>query len=185
MISLNENLGGSVSLAEIEKHAKAYADIRDQRNTLVAEANEKIERIKRDLLPVLRKLTAREAEKFSALYAAIEAAPELFTAPRTQVFHGLKVGFQKGKGKLEIADPARTLQKIKEVLDCPENYIRVEESPNREALMQLPAADLKKLGATITDTGDVVVIKPTDGALDKIAKALLKDAIAEKEEVPS
>jgi hypothetical protein len=38
---------------------------------------------------------------------------------------------------------------------------------------------LKKLGCTVRDTGDEVVIKPVDGDVDKIVRALLKDATEE------
>ena len=42
-------------------------------------------------------------------------------------------------------------------------------------------ADLKRIGCTIEETGDVVVIKPTDSDVDKIVSALLADATAETE----
>ena len=67
-----------------------------------------------------------------------------------------------------------TIAKINQHFDCPENYIRVFEVPNKEALAELSAADLKKIGVTLTDTGYVAVIKPVDGEVDKIVAALLK-----------
>ena len=53
--------------------------------------------------------------------------------------------------------------------------MNVTEKPNKDALADMPAGDLKKLGIELTETGDAVVIKPVDGEVDKICTALLKD----------
>ena len=51
------------------------------------------------------------------------------------------------------------------------------ESPDKKMLAELPVNELKKLGCTVADTGDVVVIKPTDSEIEKAVAALLKDAV--------
>ncbi len=57
--------------------------------------------------------------------------------------------------------------------------IATSERPAKEALANLTAAELKKLGISVTDGGDAVFIKPADSAVDKMVDALLKDATAE------
>ena len=37
-------------------------------------------------------------------------------------------------------------------------------------------AELKKVGCTVVDAGDAVVIKPTDSEVDKLVDTLLKGA---------
>lgn len=174
----------NITINEIEKHAKAYADVREQRDAIVKEANEKIEKIKRDVLPMLRKLVAREAEKFSILFAAIDSAPELFEKPRTQIFHGIKCGFQKSKGGIDWDDDEDVVKRIHKMFpdgDAADLYLHITEKPNKETLVALPVETLKKLGCTVNGTGDAVFIKAADGAMDKVAKAMLKGAIEETE----
>ena len=37
-------------------------------------------------------------------------------------------------------------------------------------------AELKRIGVTVEETGDQIVIKPTDSEVDKLVNALLADA---------
>ena len=46
----------------------------------------------------------------------------------------------------------------------------------------LEVDDLKRLGVTVEDTGDVVTVRPVDGAVEKTVKALLKNATDEARE---
>lgn len=164
------------TLAEIEKRTRAYADARDVLSGYVTTLNDKIETAKRNALADIKRAVNRTAEREAELRFTIETAPELFERPRTVIFHGVKVGFQKGKGTLEVPDEDRTRALVRKLFpDC----LRVKESLNKEALADLAVADLKRVGVNVTETGDVVVIKPTDTAVDKIVNALLKDAVEE------
>lgn len=165
-----------MTLTEIETLTRKYADAHEELSGLIGAMQEKIEQIQRANLPRVKELVARLAEREANLRAAIEGAPHLFSRPRTQIFHGVKVGFQKGRGLLEIPDPERTLQRIKAHLDHPERFIRVRETPDKEALATLAVDELKKLGCTITDTGDQIVIRPVNGQVEKIVAALLREA---------
>ncbi len=171
----------NITLSSIEYECRGYADARKRLADEVTELNEAIENLKRTRIKRIKSLVNSAAEKHAGLKATIEAAPQLFEKPRTVVFYGVKVGLQKGKGGLAIADEAFTLRKINDVLEHPEAYIRVKETPNKEALAGCTAQELKRLGIEIIDAGDEVVIKPTDSAVDKIVNALLKDATEETE----
>ncbi|MBI5561297.1 MAG: hypothetical protein HY894_00350, partial [Deltaproteobacteria bacterium] len=43
------------------------------------------------------------------------------------------------------------------------------------------AGDLKKLGVTVEETGDAVVIKPVDGEVERVVNALLRDRTGAEE----
>lgn len=174
-----------IALTDIEALTRKYADAREELSDLLRAMNEKLEQVKRATLPRCRELVNRTAEREAKLRAAVEDAPDLFQRPRTVIFHGVKVGFQKGKGVLDIPDADRTLEKIKTLLENPANFIRITETPDKQALAQLPVADLRKLGCTLTETGDQVVIKPVDGEVDKIVNALLREAAAAELEAAS
>lgn len=162
-------------LAGIEKLTSVFADDYNGVRAIVADWQNEIETIKEKYLTALRRAVKRARDSREELRAAIAAAPELFESPRTFVFHGVKVGFAKGKGRLEIPDEDFTVGRIMELLDEPENFIRVVESPNKEALVGLPADTLKKLGVKIVNTEDSVVITPMDGSVDRFVAAMLKD----------
>lgn len=168
------------SIVDIETSAKKYAESREHLAGIVAALNEGIEALKRDHMRRLKKAVADAAERHDTLKALIEDAPELFVKPRTVVFHGIKLGYQKGKGKIEWDDADQVVRLIKK--HFPEQadvLVATSERPAKEALAQLTAAELKKLGISVTDGGDAVFIKPADSAVDKMVDALLRDATEE------
>lgn len=168
------------SLVDIETRAKKYAEAREDLAGIVAALNDGIKALKRDHMKRLKKAVADAAERHDALKALIEDAPELFVKPRTVVFHGIKLGYQKGKGKIEWDDADQVVRLIKK--HFPEQadvLVATTERPAKDALAQLTAAELKKLGISVTDGGDAVFIKPADSAVDKMVDALLRDATEE------
>jgi hypothetical protein len=170
------------TLNEIERSAKKYAEAREHLASIVAAMNEGIEAIKRDNMKRLKKAVAEAANHHDALKALIEQAPQLFVKPRSITLNGIKLGFQKGKGKIKWDDPEQVVRLIKK--HFPEQadvLIATTEKPVKEALNGLTAAELKKIGISVTEGGDAVFIKPADSAVDKMVDALLKDATAEVE----
>lgn len=171
------------TLATIEQHCRHYADARTDLAAEVQSLNDKIEQLKRDALPKLKHLVARAAERKSVLKGHIESAPELFVRPRTVIFHGIKAGYQKGAGSIDWEDDAKVVALIEKHYSPAraDLLIKTTKKPIAKALADLDVAELCKLGCTIEPTGDYVVIRPTDSAVDKIVDALLKGATAESE----
>ena len=166
------------TLTDIEARAKTYAAAREKLTNFVAELNTAIAALKKDHLPAIKRALARAAEEQAELQALIAGAPELFTKPRTKILHGVKVGYVKAKGTLQVADEARTVALIRRHFpDQAETLIRTTETPHKPGLLQLNVADLKRLGCTVTETGDEIVIKAVDSEVDKMVEALLKDAV--------
>lgn len=166
----------NTTMTAIEERARYYAACRDDLatriNALEAEVVVVREQHRAGILDALRAHKQAEEE----LRQAIAAAPELFDKPRTRVLHGIRVGYQKGKGGLEIADEEATVKLIRK--HCPDKFdalVKVTEKPIRKALQNLDAGLLKKLGIGILGTGDVIVLAATDGDLDKLIKALQGD----------
>lgn len=169
-----------MTLTEIDSLTKSFADVRSELSEVVGALNDEIERAKRKRLADIKRLVARCADKHAALKAAIEAAPSLFEKPRTHVFHGIKVGFRKGTGSVEWEDDEQVAKLIeKHFPDQLDLLVKTKRKPVAKALLQLSVAELKKIGCTAEETGDVVVIKPTDSEVDKVVNALLKDATEE------
>lgn len=165
------------TLADIEQHTRRYADARDLLAERVQALQNDIEQAKRRKLPGIKKAVAAAAEARDKLQAAIEESPELFVKPRTLVIAGIRVGYTKGAGKLTFDDPARVVALIRRHYpDQAEALIKITETPIRKALGNLSVAELKRIGVTVEETGDQVVIKPADSDVDKLVNALLADA---------
>lgn len=164
-------------LKDIEPKAKAYAEARAKVTEIVTDLNAGIEALKRDSMPSLKRAIARAAEKHDQLKAIIEESPGLFRSPRTVVMHGIKIGYAKGKGGIAFDDADQVIKLIKKhQAHVADELIKTTETPVKQALALLSVADLKKLGCTVIDAGDAVVIKPADGEVDKLVDALMKGA---------
>ncbi len=164
------------TMNEIDAGAARYATMRGQLAGHVRELADGIERLKREHLGAIKRAVARAKAAGADLSALIEASPELFAKPRTQILHGIKVGFRKGSGKLEFDDADQVVKLIRK--HYPEQFdvlVKTTEKPIKSALEQLTAAELKKLGIVVEDTGDVVLIKDTTSDIDKLVTALLKE----------
>ncbi len=174
-----------MTLPDIERKTKDYADARTVLSDRVQRLNDEIEAAKRRLLPGIKKAVEIAAEKKADLTWALMDSANLFVKPRTIVVCGIKVGLEKGKGKIEI--PKEDEEKVVRLIEkyFPEQadvLIQTKKKPAKKALSGLTVAELKKLGITVEETGDQVVIKGTDSDVDKLVKALLKEGETEEVE---
>jgi len=161
---------------EIEKLTKAFSDARQLLAERVGALEDELQTIKRRRLPGIKSAVNSVMEKQAELKAAIEDSSVLFVKPRTFILFGIKIGFQKAKGKISWSDDAQVIKLIKKLLpEQADVLIKTTEKPVKDALLNLPAADLKKIGCTVNETGDQVVIKSTDSEIDKFVETLMKE----------
>jgi hypothetical protein len=165
------------TLNEIDALARAYGDARDALKERVAALNDQVEMLKRQHLPAIKRAVAAAATRHDTLKGAIEESPDLFLKPKTVLIHGLRLGYLKSRGELAWDDPAQVVKLIRRHLgDQFENLVKVAESPIKSALAQLSAADLKRIGVMVIETGEQPFIKPTDTEIDRLVEALLREA---------
>jgi len=173
------------TLAEIEKLTKDYADARERLSKTVRTLEDRIARLKRRYLPGIKIQVGTTAERKLDLKNTIEDSAALFVKPRTIIFHGIKIGLQKGSGRIEYdkSEIDRIVRLIeKHFPEQADLLVQTKKTPIKKALGNLTVADLKKLGVFIEDTDDAVVIKPTDSEIEKIVDRLLKEKDDEVEE---
>lgn len=166
----------------IERFAKTLRGARDVLTERATTLQAEIEAATRRKLPGLRSAVAQVAQADADLKAGIEHAPELFQKPRSMVLYGLKLGFQKGKGKIDWEDDAQVVKLIRR--HFPEQFdvlCKTTEKPVKAALANLSVAELKKLGVSVEETGDVVFVTDSTAGVDKLVKALLKGVEEETE----
>ncbi len=164
------------TLNEIVTLTEDFSRMRTALSEKVQTLEDEITAIKRRYLPGIKRAVNAAAEKQAELKGALEEAPELFVKPRTIVIAGIKVGYQKGKGKLLWDDDDTVIRLIKK--HFPEQadvLIATVEMPAKKALEQLSVHDLKRIGVVVEEVGDQIVIKSTDSEIDKLVSALLKD----------
>ncbi|HOC56633.1 MAG TPA: hypothetical protein PKI20_13505 [Verrucomicrobiota bacterium] len=172
------NTPAEISLATIEQAAKQFAADHTALAELVTGLNQAVEDLKRNSIPAIKRRVARAAESRAALAELVDQARHLFVQPRTVIFHGMKVGLQKGRGGIEWDDEAKVIQLIQKHFSAAqaELLIKTTRKPIKKAIEDLDIADLKKIGCRIVETGDAVIINPVDSQVDKLVNALLKDA---------
>lgn len=165
------------TMQEIESLAKVFAGARTELADRLNALREEQEAAKRRRLQGIKNALGRVQAGYDELKGAVEAAPELFDKPKTRVLHGIRVGWMKQRGKIEIDDNDACVASLRRVLGIEEAkpYIKVTESPIRKALEGLTASILKRCGVRVSDDVDAVVVKAADGDLDKLIDALISD----------
>ena len=172
------------TVAELDALAQKYSAARAIVAERVNALEDDLRQLNRRRLPGIKNAAA-DAETLQAeLRAAIELNPEHFEKPRTMTLHGIKFGFQKGKGKLVWDDAAKVIAAIRRCFsgDKQRSLIAVVETPAKEALELLPAKELNALGVRIDGAGDKVVVKATDSEIDKLVTKLLAEGAKDIEE---
>jgi hypothetical protein len=170
------------TLDDLNEGARLLADARAQLAELVQALNAGLEVLKADAMPDIRQAIETASAAWQALELGIQLNPQLFVKPRTVAAHGITFGLEKGKGSIEFADPDKTCTLIRKHLpDLAPTLIVTRESPLKKAVAQLSAADLKRIGATVTDVRDLVVIRPAPSDVDKLVKALVRAELGEAE----
>lgn len=171
----------TITLSTIETLTKDYAAARavvaERVNALDAEVRE----IHRRKVPGIKTAAAAAKDAQAKLVEAIKSAPELFTSPRTLTINGIKVGYQKGKGKLDWEDDDRVVALIRKFL--PEHadlLINTTCTLSKDALKNLDVRTLAKIGVTAEAAGDNVVIRTSDSDVDKLVAKILKEGAVEE-----
>lgn len=163
-------------LMKIDEMAKELAAARALLSERLTGLDDEVRQARNRRLPGIRAALARAKAAQADLRSLVDANRGEFGKPRTRVLHGIKVGLQKAKGVVKFLDAAKVVELIKKHFEEQADVlIKTKETPVKAALQQLTAADLKKLGVTVEDTGDEIVIAPVDSDLDKLIDALLDE----------
>ncbi len=169
----------TITLAEIDTRARALADARSLLNDRVTTLQDELTTLRNRKLPGIKSAVAAAKEAESSLEQAIVAAPDLFEVTRTIVVHGLRIGFTKGRGKIEWADEKSVVEKIKKLFpDQAAVLVKTVETVRKKALGGLKTDELKRLGCIVREAGDYVYIAPVDDQVEKLVKRLLKEDAA-------
>ena len=171
------------TLQDIEARAKKLAEHHDALDALVGELQDELTRIKRARLPAIKRRLRLVAEDKAALAELLQDGKALFAKPRTRIFHGVKLGWEKGKGAVLIADAKRTVELItRHFPEHLEELAPAKRAPSKEAIAKLLPRELTRIGCTLGNANDFLVLRFVDDEVDKLVDALLNDAVAQQTE---
>jgi hypothetical protein len=96
--------------------------------------------------------------------------------------HGIRLGYQKGKGKITWDDDAKVIAAIRRTFTkaTADTLISVIEKPAKDALANLPAAELRRLGVQVEAAGDAIYIKAADSEVDKLVARILEEGAVDE-----
>jgi len=174
-----------MTMENIEMLAKMHAAARTLLRERMQALTDEMDDCKRRKLPGIRLALSAAKDSRLQLLSMIEECRKLFDKPRTRVFHGVKVGLAKGKGKVQFADEDEVVKRIRRLFpDDAAMLIKTEHKPIKTALLNLTAAELKSLGCAVVGAGDYIVISAADSELDKLVEALLDEPAEQLEDAP-
>jgi hypothetical protein len=160
-------------MVSIEEKAHAYADALALRGKLVTTLRDHLKVVTDEALPDLRKLSAEVAVLHDQLKELLDKNKALFESPRSAAFHGIKLGFAKGKGKVVIDNPDATIKAIEKKL--PEQLDTLAPSTRKLSLTALALLDvktLKSIGGHVSEATDEAFIKCPDDDTTKFVEQL-------------
>lgn len=163
------------TLTEVQQLVREFKTARDTLKSRMMKCKEEQQATVRRLAPGIKIAAEKTRDAEARLTASIERNPELFIKPKTITIEGIKVGYTKGKGKTIV--PRNALDLIKkhfpEMVDL---LINCKESVNKAAIANLPAGVIKKIGCSIIEAGEQIIVSTPKDDLDKLVDALLEDA---------
>lgn len=166
-----------VRLSDIEKAARDFSAKSKTLRNYHEQLNSEVDAIKSKYLEDIKAASIEAGESYQMLLTLINDASDLFKDKKSMTVSGVKFGYQKKKGKLEIINEDATIAKLKELYgDNASLYINTKMSVVKKALDSLPASDLKKLGVNIVQDTDVAFVKLTDDEVQKLIEAMVKES---------
>src|SRR5258708_6319491 len=121
------------TMGQIETAAQAFSRKRRALADVCEGFQADIEATKRRHLVALKLAVAEAKAEHAGLCSLLQQSGELFKKPRSVVLHGVKLGYQKGKGKMVIDDEVKTIALIeKHFPDQAEVLITTTKSPAKK-----------------------------------------------------
>ena len=166
---------GRPTLAAVERLAARFARRRAELGACVREVQAAIDAARTAGRPTLLRRANAAAAARDELEAALAAAPELFSRPRTRLLSGIRVGWRRPPARVEIPDEQRTVTAIRRRFGSESaQYLRERTNVVRAAVRGLPARVLAALGVTVVQPDDAPTIVPADSDLERTVTALLE-----------
>jgi len=166
----------AIDLDAIEQAAVTLARHRRALEEELQAADEKLAKVRLACAERLRQKVTDTAKAELALIRLVERAPQLFVRPQSMEFDGVKVGWRKGKGRLELPDQELLIKRAEDVLTPAQRktVFKVKTTVLKGGLAKLSGDLLKKLGCTLTAAGQEAFVTYPKTPIDKLVDWWLK-----------
>lgn len=161
-------------MERIDRLAATLAEIHGELAAAVRAEDREIAAVRARHARQLGSLARAFRRAFDALHDAVDANRSLFRRPKTFILHDIRLGLMKGKGRIAWDDEEKVIARLKILLpERLDDLIQTTEALRKSALAALDARTLKRLGVSVVESGDEVVVKPAPSAVEKRIAALL------------
>jgi hypothetical protein len=166
----------------VEVATKTYAEARDHLVGLVKACNDEQKAIAELYVKDIKLAVRSCVDKLAKLRETISTYKHLFVRPKTACIHGYKVGFKKAPGAVEYDNEEQVVKLIKKHFpDRTIELIITKEVPSKDAIQRLSVADLAKIGCSLVNTAEKVVVSSLVKDSEKLVAALLKEHSSDTE----
>jgi phage host-nuclease inhibitor protein Gam len=163
-------------IREVERISHSLRQRLDAAAQLVAEHDAEVGAVRDAYAPRVRRAAAEIQSAKTALGAAIEAARGWFLGQKrkakTEVLHGVQVGFVQGGGGWDIGADADLVALVRERL--PERAEALIRRSEEVLVSTLTDGERRVLGFVYTEPQDLVVIREKGSSIEKALAALAK-----------
>ena len=163
------------NINQIETFAARYDTECAKLESMVGDLENDLEAAKQKHLRGLKRQASVVAARQAELHSAVEQSPALFVKPRTLTLHGTKLGFTSSEGKVAWNDDEKVVQLIEK--QFPKRFdelVKTGFTPKKDALRELTAGELAKLGCRIEGAGDMVLVKRVAGDVERLINKLIE-----------
>ena len=172
----------TVKLNELEKATKDYSITSRALRKIKESLDEEIEKVRLKYTDQFSEAAKNAGEAYQMLFTLVSDSAELFQDKKSMSINGVKFGYQKKKGKIEIDNEEFTINKLQELFpDNADMYLSKKISVSKKALDNLAAADLKKIGVNVIQDSSEPYVKLTDDEIQKMLDAIIKEAAKDAE----
>lgn len=178
---MHSDIPNPITLEDIrkagEKLSNAHNDTAACAALLQAEIKAVIAPILDKYKATLDRYACAEAAAHAALDGLLMAAPHLFAKPRSLTVDGVRVGYRKAEDSIDWSDEEAVIKAIGAYLsDQFAILVRTERHINIDAVSQLDADTLRKIGVRQIPGVDTRFITIGDNDAEKLTKVVIADA---------
>lgn len=167
---------GDVEMSVIEATAKELADARRTLEAELQRADAKLAKVREEFGDRLKTAALAVSEREDELISLVRRAPALFVKPQSVEFSGVKTGWRKGKGRLELPEIELLQKRIEDQLTAAQrkSILKVKVTVLKAQLAKLPGEILKKLGVNTYAAGQEPFVTYPKSATEKLVDWWLK-----------
>jgi hypothetical protein len=168
------------TIQDIEQNCRDLAELRGKLRRKYEARQKAMNAIAAEHDAQIRNLQIECDHTRATLLAGLAEGRELFLKRKTQVFHGITVGFVKDRDKVIAPDEAILVQRIEKMLPAAQAETLLDRSVRviKDAFTHLPADLFQKLGCSVVTGADRPVVRANDDDIESLVQKSIGEAMS-------